>query len=73
MPPNDPLRALKQCMRAAHGDPQKMHDCETDFIDAGGTVSDGGAATQEGGKVFGAPNGGKVFVDNGGKVFSPEA
>lgn len=58
------LADLKKCMRDAHGDPVAMAACQTTFEHEGGT-SEG-----DGGKVFTSPNGGKVFVTDGGKVFT---
>ena len=55
------INDLKKCMRDANGDSNAMSNCQKAFEAAGGTT--------EGGKVFTSPNGGKVFVTNGGKVF----
>ena len=63
MPDHKILVDLKQCMRNAKGDPVKMAACEATFVQAKGTV------TQDGGKVFKAPDGSEGFVTTGGKVF----
>jgi len=55
---------LRACIVAANGHKGQINKCEKDFTDGGGS-----AGTQEGGKVFTDPNGGKVFVTDGGKVF----
>ena len=56
------LTDLKQCMRRAHSDADR-DACQVTFEQAGGKV------TQEGGKVFAAPDGSEGFVTTGGKVF----
>ncbi|MEO8437723.1 MAG: hypothetical protein ABI562_04630 [Chloroflexota bacterium] len=58
------LQTLTQCVKKAKGDKTKITVCETAFTTAGGT------SKADGGKVFTAPDGGKVFVTDGGKVFS---
>jgi hypothetical protein len=58
------VEELDQCIVAANGNKNKIKDCEKQFTDSGGTIG-----SQEGGKVFTDPNGGKVFVTDGGKVF----
>jgi len=59
---------LATCIEAANGNKGKINQCEKDFKEAGGT--EGG---QQGGKVFTDPQGGKVFVTDGGKVFNNRA
>jgi hypothetical protein len=57
------ITTLKQCMRAAKGDPTKMAACEATFKASGGTTA------ADGGKVFTAPDNSEGFVTTGGKVF----
>jgi hypothetical protein len=59
---------LAQCIAAANGNNGAINKCKKDFVDAGGAESG-----QQGGKVFSDPNGGKVFVTDGGKVFTEPA
>jgi hypothetical protein len=59
---------LATCVADAGGNKNKIKKCEDDFVAAGGTAS-----ASEGGKVFSDPNGGKVFVTDGGKVFDNRA
>lgn len=61
MPESQALRDLKKCMREANGDPGRIADCQREFEQGGGTVG--------GGKVFTAPDGGAVYIADGGKVF----
>jgi hypothetical protein len=58
------VEELAQCIAAANGNKGQIKQCEKDFVDDGGTEG-----SQEGGKVFSDPAGGKVFVTEGGKVF----
>ena len=57
---------LTKCVNQANGDLQKIAACEAAFLGEAGTTS---VAVAEGGKVFMDPNGGKVFITTGGKVF----
>ena len=59
---------LAQCIEAANGNKDQIKKCKKDFKQAGGAE---GAAL--GGKVFSDPNGGIVFVTDGGKVFNNRA
>jgi len=58
------LKALKQCMRSAHGVKSEMDKCEATFKAVAGTT-----VTADGGKVFSAPDKTEAFVTDGGKVF----
>ena len=58
------LADLKKCMKDANRDPNGMAACQTTFEHEGGT------SEADGGKVFTSLNGGKVFVTDGGKVFT---
>ena len=65
--PKADVKALAACVqKCKEGDTACVNACETDFLNNGGTAS---SDTVEGGKVFTDPNGGKVFITNGGKVF----
>ena len=57
---------LTKCVEKANGDLQKIADCEATFLAEAGTTS---VVVADGGKVFKDPDGGKVFVTDGGKVF----
>ena len=57
------LVELKKCMRDAKGNQAAMDACEVTFVNAGGKTS------EEGGKVFIAPDGSQGYVTKGGKVF----
>jgi hypothetical protein len=61
------VEELAVCIEAA-GNNGAINQCKKDFKDAGGHEGH-----QEGGKVFSDPNGGKVFVTDGGKVFNNRA
>lgn len=63
MPDHKILADLKQCMRKCNGNQACMDACEAEFKKAGGTVS------EDGGKVFTAPDKSEGFVTKGGKVF----
>ena len=57
---------LAKCVRHAHGDPQKIAACKAAFLGEAGTTA---VDPVDGGKVFTDPDGGKVFITDGGKVF----
>jgi hypothetical protein len=66
MADNKGVGKLTKCVEKANGDLQKIAACEAAFLGEAGTTS---VVVADGGKVFTDPNGGKVFVTNGGKVF----
>ena len=67
--PKQTVDELAACLDScAEGDTACVKQCKLDFVKGGGTQG-----AQQGGKVFTDPDGGKVFVTTGGKVFSPKA
>ena len=63
---NKGVGKLTKCVEKANGDPAKLAACAAAFLSETGTT---GVDPKDGGKVFTDPDGGKVFVTNGGKVF----